>query len=113
MTLQSMNTRRAGSKPPKYHVLSVLVENRAGVLARSLARDVSMLVQLYEESDKGEAAVMRIESMANERLSVGLEGDLQPDAEMISSSQKDRRVVKNTIENYFPCNPGNAVRIQL
>ena len=34
MTLQSMNTRRAGSKPPKYHVLSVLVENRAGVLAR-------------------------------------------------------------------------------
>ena len=34
MTLQSMNLRRAGSKPPKYHVLSVLVENRAGVLAR-------------------------------------------------------------------------------
>ena len=34
MTLQSMNTRRAGSKPPKYNVLSVLVENRAGVLAR-------------------------------------------------------------------------------
>ena len=34
MTLQSMNLRRAGSKVPKYHVLSVLVENRAGVLAR-------------------------------------------------------------------------------
>ena len=34
MTLQSMNLRRAGSKAPKYHVLSVLVENRAGVLAR-------------------------------------------------------------------------------
>ncbi|MGB3412671.1 MAG: acetolactate synthase small subunit [Microthrixaceae bacterium] len=34
MTLQSMNLRRAGSKPPKYHVLSVLVENRSGVLAR-------------------------------------------------------------------------------
>jgi len=34
MTLQSMNSRRAGSVPPKYHVLSVLVENRAGVLAR-------------------------------------------------------------------------------
>ncbi|MEI7887654.1 MAG: acetolactate synthase small subunit [Actinomycetes bacterium] len=29
-----MNSRRAGSVPPKYHVLSVLVENRAGVLAR-------------------------------------------------------------------------------
>jgi len=34
MTLQTMNLRRAGSKAPKYHVLSVLVENRAGVLAR-------------------------------------------------------------------------------
>jgi len=34
MTLQSMNLRRVGSKSPKYHVLSVLVENRAGVLAR-------------------------------------------------------------------------------
>ncbi len=34
MTLQSMNSRRAGSAAPKYHVLSVLVENRAGVLAR-------------------------------------------------------------------------------
>lgn len=34
MTLQSMNQRRAGSKAPKYHVLSVLVENRSGVLAR-------------------------------------------------------------------------------
>ncbi len=34
MTLQSMTSRRAGSVPPRYHVLSVLVENRAGVLAR-------------------------------------------------------------------------------
>ncbi len=34
MTLQSMNQRRAGSKAPKYHVLSVLVENKSGVLAR-------------------------------------------------------------------------------
>jgi acetolactate synthase-1/3 small subunit len=29
-----MDSRRVGSVPPKYHVLSVLVENRAGVLAR-------------------------------------------------------------------------------
>lgn len=34
MTLQSMNQRRAGSRAPKYHVLSVLVENKSGVLAR-------------------------------------------------------------------------------
>lgn len=34
MTLQSMNMRRSGSKTPRHHVLSVLVENRTGVLAR-------------------------------------------------------------------------------
>ncbi|MEI2700168.1 MAG: acetolactate synthase small subunit [Microthrixaceae bacterium] len=34
MALQSMNMRRAGSRAPRHHVLSVLVENRTGVLAR-------------------------------------------------------------------------------
>jgi acetolactate synthase-1/3 small subunit len=34
MNLQPNGGRRAGSPPPRYHVLSVLVENRAGVLAR-------------------------------------------------------------------------------
>lgn len=34
MSLQSTASRQTGSTPPKYHVLSVLVENRAGVLAR-------------------------------------------------------------------------------
>ncbi len=34
MALQSMNMRRAGSRTPRHHVLSVLVENRTGVLAR-------------------------------------------------------------------------------
>jgi acetolactate synthase I/III small subunit len=34
MTLQNMNVRRTGSAAPQHHVLSVLVENRAGVLAR-------------------------------------------------------------------------------
>lgn len=34
MTLQNMNVRRSGSATPRHHVLSVLVENRSGVLAR-------------------------------------------------------------------------------
>ncbi len=48
-------------------------ENVTKVLARSLARDVSMLIQLYEQSDKSDQAVARIEGMANERLVLGLE----------------------------------------
>jgi len=34
MSLQSRDVRRNGARPAKHHVLSVLVENRAGVLAR-------------------------------------------------------------------------------
>lgn len=34
MSLQSMNSRRSGSAPRRHHVLSVLVENRSGVLSR-------------------------------------------------------------------------------
>lgn len=34
MTLQNLNVRREGGTAPRHHVLSVLVENRAGVLAR-------------------------------------------------------------------------------
>ena len=34
MTLQTLNVRGPGAGGPRHHVLSVLVENRAGVLAR-------------------------------------------------------------------------------
>jgi acetolactate synthase I/III small subunit len=34
MSLQSLNIRNGGVSGPRHHVLSVLVENRAGVLAR-------------------------------------------------------------------------------
>lgn len=34
MTLQNLNVGRAGAGTPRHHVLSVLVENKAGVLAR-------------------------------------------------------------------------------
>lgn len=47
-------------------------DNVTRILARSFARDISLLVQLYEESDKTEAAVTRIEQLANSRLALGL-----------------------------------------
>lgn len=47
-------------------------ENVTRVLARSFARDVALLVQLYEESDKSDAAEHRIEAMANGKLVLGL-----------------------------------------
>ncbi len=43
-------------------------ENVTRLLARSFARDVSMLIQLYEESDRSPAAEARIESLANDTL---------------------------------------------
>ena len=55
-------------------------ENVTKVLARSFARDVSLLVQLYEESDKGDAEITRIEQMANKRLVLGL--TIQRDTEL-------------------------------
>jgi two-component system osmolarity sensor histidine kinase EnvZ len=42
------------------------------ILARSLARDISLLIQLYEDSDKSPAAEERITFLANSRLFVGL-----------------------------------------
>ncbi len=42
------------------------------LLARSFARDVGLLIQLYEDSDNNSAAVQRIERMANETLRLGL-----------------------------------------
>ncbi len=47
-------------------------ENVSRLLARSFARDVSLLIQLYEESDRGAAAQQRIESLANDTLSLNL-----------------------------------------
>lgn len=47
-------------------------ENVTRLLARSFAREVSLLVDLYEESDRSPAAVARIESMANDNLGLGL-----------------------------------------
>ncbi len=47
-------------------------ENVTRLLARSFAREVSLLVDLYEESDRSPAAVARIERLANDNLGLGL-----------------------------------------
>jgi two-component system osmolarity sensor histidine kinase EnvZ len=47
-------------------------ENVSRLLARSFARDVSLLVQLYEESDRSPAAENRILTLANRTLGLGL-----------------------------------------
>jgi two-component system osmolarity sensor histidine kinase EnvZ len=47
-------------------------ENVTRLLARSFARDVSMLIQLYDESDRSPAAEARIESLANGTLKLTL-----------------------------------------
>lgn len=47
-------------------------ENVSRLLARSFARDVSLLAQLYEESDRSPAAEKRIQALANGTLGLGL-----------------------------------------
>lgn len=47
-------------------------ENVSRLLARSFARDVSMLMQLYDDSDRGPAAEQRIEALANATLGLNL-----------------------------------------
>ena len=42
------------------------------LLARSFARDVGLLIQIYEDSDRSAGSVQRIEHMANEVLALGL-----------------------------------------
>ncbi len=48
-------------------------DNVTKILARSLARDIGVLIQLHDESDRSEAALAHIVTLANERLNLGLE----------------------------------------
>ena len=48
-------------------------DNVTRILARSVARDIGLLIELYDDSDKGDAALARVERIANQRLSLGLE----------------------------------------
>jgi two-component system, OmpR family, osmolarity sensor histidine kinase EnvZ len=48
-------------------------DNVTKVLARALSREVGVLVELYNKSDKSEAAVVEIERLARNRLSLELQ----------------------------------------
>jgi len=47
-------------------------DNVTRVLARSLAREIGLIIELYDTSDKSAAALERIERLANGRLRLGL-----------------------------------------
>ncbi|MEQ1519798.1 MAG: ATP-binding protein [Aestuariivirga sp.] len=56
-------------------------DNVTKVLGRSLAREIGLITDLYDRSDKSEEAIKEIESVANKRLRLGLEitrGDTLP-----------------------------------
>ena len=48
-------------------------DNVTKVLGRSLAREIGLVTDLYDRSDKSEAAIKEIEFVANKRLRLGLE----------------------------------------
>ena len=56
-------------------------DNVTKVLGRSLAREIGLVTDLYDRSNKSEAAIKDIEFVANKRLKLGLEitrGDALP-----------------------------------
>ena len=72
-------------------------ENVTRLLARSYARDVAMLVQLYEDSDKSPAAKSRIVELANGTLGLGLtiqRGALPPPLPEPFFSRADTRLTR-------------------
>jgi two-component system, OmpR family, osmolarity sensor histidine kinase EnvZ len=81
-------------------------ENVTRLLARSFARDVSMLVQLYDESDRSPAAKARIESLANGTLKLKLlieEGSLPAPLPEPFFSRADTRLNRElTVETGKP-----------
>ena len=81
-------------------------ENVTRLLARSFARDVSMLIQLYDESDRSPAAEARIESLANGTLKLKLlieEGKLPAPLPEPFFSRADTRLIRElTVESGKP-----------
>jgi hypothetical protein len=71
----------------------------------------SPFVFALQEKESMEQWLADTADIAMEFLPMGLEDDSH--SAVASSALRDRRTLKNTMENYFPCNPGNAVRIQL
>jgi two-component system osmolarity sensor histidine kinase EnvZ len=72
-------------------------ENVTRLLARSFAREVSLLIELYEKSDQSAAAEMRIETLARTRLKLDLSierGVLPPPLRERLFSRADARLTR-------------------
>ena len=72
-------------------------ENVTRLLARSFAREVSLLIELYEKSDQSAAAEMRIETLARTRLKLDLsieKGVLPPPLRERLFSRADARLTR-------------------
>jgi two-component system osmolarity sensor histidine kinase EnvZ len=80
-------------------------DNVTKVLARSLAREIGLMIQLYDSSDKSDDALKHIESLANGRLRLGLQimrnADLPPPLEAPLFSRVDAR-----LNNYLTVDTG-------
>jgi two-component system osmolarity sensor histidine kinase EnvZ len=73
-------------------------DNVTKVLGRSLAREIGLVTDLYDRSDKSEAAIREIELVANKRLRLGLEiprgGVLPPPIDRTLYSLVDDKMTK-------------------
>jgi two-component system osmolarity sensor histidine kinase EnvZ len=73
-------------------------DNVTKVLGRSLAREIGLVTDLYDRSDKSEAAIREIEFVANKRLRLGLEisrgGVLPPPIDRTLYSLVDDKMTK-------------------
>lgn len=73
-------------------------DNVTKVLGRSLAREIGLITDLYDRSDKSEAAINDIELVANKRLRLGLEitrgGVLPPPIDRTLYSLVDDKMTK-------------------
>ena len=73
----------------------------------------SAFVFLLEDNESMEEWLAATADKANDTLSTELGDDNCNQLDYSSVTIRDRRRPKNTIENYFLCNPGNAVRLKL
>ncbi|HMT14266.1 MAG TPA: two-component sensor histidine kinase, partial [Aestuariivirga sp.] len=73
-------------------------DNVTKVLGRSLAREIGLLTELYDKSDKSETALQTIEYTANHRLNLTLDiirnGTLPPPISRVFYSLVDDKLTK-------------------
>jgi two-component system osmolarity sensor histidine kinase EnvZ len=78
-------------------------DNVTKVLARSLSREIGVVIDLYVASDRSDAALNRIETLANQRLRLGLEimrgRDLPPPVDPPLFSLVDSRLTRYLTAN--------------